>query len=60
MRSRDEGLTLTLTLPLTLTTGPNQARFRRMGAMKVKAFHALLSMGRRVLVSDVDTVRHQT
>ena len=30
-----------------------------MGAMKVKAFHALLSMGRRVLVSDVDTVRHQ-
>ena len=22
-----------------------QARFRRMGAMKVKAFHALLSMG---------------
>ena len=29
-----------------------------MGAMKVKAFHALLSMGRRVLVSDVDTVSH--
>lgn len=36
--------------------GADQARFRRMGAMKVKAFHALLSMGRRVLVSDVDTV----
>ena len=36
--------------------GSDQARFRRMGAMKVKAFHSLLSMGRRVLVSDVDTV----
>lgn len=36
--------------------GADQARFRRMGAMKVAAFHQLLLLGRTVLVSDVDTV----
>ena len=36
--------------------GADQARFRRMGAMKVAAFHQLLKLGRTVLVSDVDTV----
>ena len=36
--------------------GSDQARFRRMGAMKVAAFHQLLKLGRTVLVSDVDTV----
>ena len=36
--------------------GSDQARFRRMGAMKVAAFHQLLQLNRTVLVSDVDTV----
>ena len=36
--------------------GSDQARFRRMGAMKVAAFHQLLKLNRMVLVSDVDTV----
>ena len=36
--------------------GADQARFRRMGAMKVAAFLQLLQLGRSVLVSDVDTV----
>ena len=36
--------------------GSDQARFRKMGAMKVAAFHQLLELGRNVLVSDVDTV----
>ena len=36
--------------------GSDQARFRRMGAMKVAAFHQLLKLNRIVLVSDVDTV----
>ena len=36
--------------------GSDQARFRRMGAMKVAAFHQLLMLNRTVLVSDVDTV----
>ncbi|KAL1522336.1 hypothetical protein AB1Y20_017328 [Prymnesium parvum] len=36
--------------------GSDQARFRRMGAMKVAAFHRILLLGRSVLVSDVDTV----
>ena len=37
--------------------GSDQARFRKMGAMKVAAFLQLLELGRTVLVSDVDTVR---
>jgi len=36
--------------------GSDQARFRKMGAMKVAAFLQLLELGRTVLVSDVDTV----
>lgn len=36
--------------------GSDQARFRKMGAMKVAAFLQLLKLGRTVLVSDVDTV----
>ena len=36
--------------------GSDQARFRRMGAMKVAAFNQLLKLNRTVLVSDVDTV----
>ena len=36
--------------------GADQARFRKMGAMKVAAFLELLELGRSVLVSDVDTV----
>ena len=36
--------------------GADQARFRRMGAMKVAAFLSLLELGRAVLVSDVDSV----
>jgi len=36
--------------------GADQARFRRMGAMKVAAFLSLLRRGRPVLCGDVDTV----
>ena len=36
--------------------GSDQARFRKMGAMKVAAFLQLLELGRTVVVSDVDTV----
>ena len=35
--------------------GADQARFRRMGAMKVAAFRGFLELNRRVLVSDVDS-----